>query len=400
MQAAIKLGTRFYRVAAAGVPPAAAAFEPHPRKGKEDCVTCCDPCGCPHKALVDEYYFWLVDGAYYQPPQTPVPTSYQVPPTDTDQDYQEGYQNDFYDPSQQEAALWQDTSQLPKLLYWQASPLVRLAWCRVRDGAFQEPRQSDLGVAITTGAQGDLTFLGRNADSLYFSVSNAVTPDGYSDPSPPGFRYDLATDEAVSLPLPIPPAPPPSFPATLPAYPYFLYDTPGTHLFPLSAFSPALAVARTLRAHCRFEAALDWYRLAFDPLHRDCTWIECDPKPSTTKAPSQPANGKGEISLSPSNGSAVAHEREGNCLSSLCCDASDICCKTARHRAVVLHYLETLVEWGDAVRRRHNAPEAFEQARVIFDAAQRILGKSPREVRAPSPRHRRPSRLSCRRSRR
>ena len=160
MQAAIKLGTRFYRVAAAGVPPAAAAFEPHPRKGKEDCVTCCDPCGCPHKALVDEYYFWLVDGAYYQPPQTPVPTSYQVPPTDTDQDYQEGYQNDFYDPSQQEAVLWQDTSQSPKLLYWQASPLVRLAWCRVRDGAFQEPRQSDLGVAITTGRKAISPFSG------------------------------------------------------------------------------------------------------------------------------------------------------------------------------------------------------------------------------------------------
>ena len=123
MEAAIKLGARFYRIAAAANPPAAAGFRPHPHESKEDCVTCCAKCGCTHPPLVDEYYFWLVDGAFYQPPATPVPTGYTIATTDPETGYRAGYQNDFYDASQQEAALWQDTTQLAKLLYWPGSPM-------------------------------------------------------------------------------------------------------------------------------------------------------------------------------------------------------------------------------------------------------------------------------------
>ena len=142
--------------------------------------------------------------------------------------------------------------------------MVRLAWCRVHNGVFQQPRRSIFGVAITPGQDADLTFLGRTADSLIFSVTNASRTDGYADPSAPGFRYDLAADEAVVLPQVTAPPPAPTFLGTLPAYPYFVYFAPGTHLFPLGR-SPGLAVARALRSHCRFEAALQWYRLAFDP---------------------------------------------------------------------------------------------------------------------------------------
>src|SRR5262249_42015782 len=59
-----------------------------------------------------------------------------------------------------------------------------------------------------------------------------------------------------------------------------------------------------------------------------------------------------------------------------------------RNRALVLHYLETLVEWGEAVTRHGRSAEAYRQARVIFDTAAKILGPAPRAVQlppAPSP---------------
>ncbi len=249
---------------------------------EKGCVPCCVECGCIHPALVDEYYFWLVGGSFYSPAGSdsgpPAPSS-GPQPTSPD-DYQYGFQDDYYDPNQQESAYWQDATQLPQLLEWPSSPMVRLAWCRVHNCEFQQPRRSHKGVAVTDIASADLTFLGRAADSLIFSVSNPAVPSppaGAGRSSPPGFRYDLAIDDAVVLPLVT--APPPStvtYPGNLPAYPYFVFDAPGTHLVPLSPFSPALAVASALRSHCRFEAALKWYRLAFDPLTRDCTWVHCE----------------------------------------------------------------------------------------------------------------------------
>jgi hypothetical protein len=143
LEAAIRLGTRFYRIAAAGMPPAAMSFTPHAHYGAKDCVTCCEQCGRSHPALVDEYYFWLIDGKLYQPPVTPTPSGFAAPPPG---DYQNGYQQDLYDPILQEAALWQDLEQLPGLLEWPAAPMVRLAWCRVHNGEFQQPRRSRHGV--------------------------------------------------------------------------------------------------------------------------------------------------------------------------------------------------------------------------------------------------------------
>jgi hypothetical protein len=361
LEAAVRLRTRFYRIAAAGVAPAAANFAPHAHHSAKDCVTCCEQCGCSHPALVDEYYFWLIEGKLYQPPVTPIPSGFTAPPPG---DYQNGYQQDLYDPILQEAALWQDPEQLPGLLEWPASPMVRLAWCRVHNGEFQQPRRSRHGVPVQSGAV-DLNFVGRTADSLTFSVTNAIEPQGYSDPSAPGFRYDLATDNAVVLPQVSAPSSPAPFLSTLPAYPYFVFVAPGTHLLPLSPFSPSLAIAQALRSHCRFEAALQWYRLAFDPLHRDCTWIDC------------------EDATRPSSAGAAPSERGNGAAPGACCDSTAITCEQARDRAVLLHYLETLVEWGDAVRRRGGSPEAFQQARVVFDAARRILGHAPRKMRMP-----------------
>src|SRR5262249_42611496 len=60
IETAIRLGTKFVRVAAAGLPPAASGFEPHVHDRLDDCVTCCTECGYVHPPLVDEYYFWLI----------------------------------------------------------------------------------------------------------------------------------------------------------------------------------------------------------------------------------------------------------------------------------------------------------------------------------------------------
>src|SRR5262249_37186431 len=177
------------------------------------------------------------------------------------------------------------------LLEWRSSPIVRLAWCRVHNGEFKQPRRSHEGVQVTPGgATPDLTFLGRVADSLMFQVLNGVVPTGYEHGTDaPGFRYDLAADTAVVLPFLEDPTPAAStFPGGLPAYPYFAYVDPGASPFPKTLYSPALAIACALRTRCRFETALKWYALAFNPLERDDAWIHCPPRTQNPEGGGEP----------------------------------------------------------------------------------------------------------------
>jgi hypothetical protein len=101
---------------------------------------------------------------------------------------------------------------------------------------------------------------------------------------------------------------------------------------------------------------LAWYRETFDPLLQDCTWIDCGAQDSHRAVRNEPG------------------------AFGACCDATDISCDQARNRAVVLHYLETLVEWSDAVKRRGMSSEALQQARGILDVAEMILGHAPRTI--------------------
>jgi hypothetical protein len=351
IEAAIRLGVRFYRIAAGGVPPASVHFEPHGRHAKPGC---CSECGCVHPALVDEYYFWLLDARFFQAVNKSDSPSFTM-----------FEQDDYYDPFTQASTVWHDPAQQPGLLEWASSPNVRLAWCRVHNGEFKQPRRSDAGVQVAPGGPTpDLTFLGREADSLVFQVSNGVAPTGFNGTDPPGFRYDLATDTAIALPLVEDPAPAAStFPGGLPAYPYFAYVDPGASIFPKTLYSPALAIACALRTRCQFESALKWYALVFNPLERDDTWIHCPPS---------------------------AHNREGGeptgvvVRDSACCDSTDISDAVALNRSVLLHYLETMLQWGDTLMRRHS-PEAFQQARMIFDTMAMILGPHPHAVIATPP---------------
>ena len=50
---------------------------------------------------------------------------------------------------------------------------------------------------------------------------------------------------------------------------------------------------------------------------------------------------------------------------------------------MTLHYCQTLLDWADALMRRRRSPEAFQQARLLFDTAARILGPRPRDRTAP-----------------
>jgi hypothetical protein len=398
IQAAIRLGTRFVRVAAAGVPPAATGFYPRTRDAVD---TCCKECGKIHPPVVDEYYFWLLDSRHFSSDDV-VQNAEQglVDPTDPDI-------------AKEQSSDWHRPEKLPGLLLWGSQPMVHLYWCRFHNGEFMQTRRSDEGVEINpatlaAGARPQLVFKGRTGDSLRFEVVGGMAPIGYGDPAipnfdqtPPGFRYDLATDEAVVAPQVVAPAAIPAnpFPGSLPVYPYFAHFAPGAPLLPASMFAETTVVATALRSHCRFEAALKWYSLLRDPLQNDSSWAQCPPDrddvsdPSDLEQPSlrdianQPNGNElvdSDSSLEETSDTAEQpnHEQPIEEEERLpCCPSTPVTDEVARNRAVTLEYLETLQQWGDSLMCR-NTPESFQQARVIFDTLRRILGAHPLAVMA------------------
>ncbi|MGA2167154.1 MAG: neuraminidase-like domain-containing protein [Terracidiphilus sp.] len=384
MESAMKLGTNFVRVAAAGVPQAALRFEPH---GDEPKSGCCNECGCDHPILVDEYYFWLINTQFYS--YSDDTDAQNNPDVSFSGSYQFGFQDSYYDPYQQQSAEWNDEDSVPPLLgKWQPNPAVRLAWCRVHNGQFQQPRRSQDYVAIDEPA--DLVLLGRAGDSLYFQVTgSAPLAPGYGgnsslpgdDTSLPGFRYDLPTDQSVALPqLAKPPAPATVYPGGLLSYPFYAYDQPGARLFPDSWFSPSLLVAEALRTHCDFELALRWLSRAFNPLDRDCAWMHC-PDGSAEQQPTDQA-----IAVTGTPGQTDG----GTGQQGACCDSSRVSEQAARNRTLTLRYCQMLVEWGDALMRRRRSPEAFQQARLLYDTAAKITGRRPRTILLEAPKNPQP----------
>lgn len=348
LQAAVRLGTKFIRVAAAGIPPATTTFEP--KCSSSESSACCSACGKTHPALMDEYYFWIEDTRYYDEQEQVA--EWGAIADDPENGIAGDPQTDWHRPDK-----------LPGLLHWNSKPMVHLRWCRVHNGEFQQPRQSYEGVRITPGATPQLVYAGRSGDSLHFEITGGEAPIGYAPPPPPpGFRYDLATDEAITLPQVVV-APPPALVGGLAAYPFFAWFDPGAPLLPPSLFNPAIVVAGHLRAHCRFEAALKWYELVYNPLLNDNTWVICPSGDQDDEIPTDPAG----VPTEP----VVLHPAEE------CCCASDpVSDAEVKERAIRMHYLDTLLQWGDALMRK-NTPEAFQQARLIFDTAAKILGVTP-----------------------
>jgi hypothetical protein len=436
IQAAIRLGTRFVRIAAAG------QARPLPYLNS---LIDHDPFSSDiaNADVVDEYYFWLQRADYYAYSDAPQDASVGATSTsDPNSDWQA-------DPS----SNWEDTTQLPGLLLWDAKPTWHLFWTRVRLGReLDPPRRSPTGVPIdpTTGDTPFLAFQGRGKDSLYFTaVAGAAENPTTTTPSPPtGFRYDLVTDSAVLTPVLLPPPPPPPTgggsgitpptpsppvgpepapPTPLAAFPTFVYFQPGKPLVPSSAFGIALSVAGTLRLNCRFEQARRWCRFDFDPMSRDNTWAQCKrqlslrtaasvdekvvtggtmsavavpavasasvPTPSSalavalvsTSAPaptSAPAQALTTTPpTAPPKAKLVEEPQPRTTRDPPCCPCGPVAGRTARARVITLEYVSTLLEWGDHLLAR-NTPEAASQALIIYDTAARLLGPRPAEVQA------------------
>jgi hypothetical protein len=324
IRAAIRLGTRFVRVAAAAVQPASARFHPY----DSEASGCCTDCGSVLPLNVDEYYFWLLDAGLYQA---------------VTQEADDGA--GVVEPGgviEGGAALaepwsWHDLERLPTLLSWNSDPAVHLAWCRVHNGELTQLRRSTEALQVEPGVEPSLVFAGRTGDSLRFVVPSGLDRTGYADEPEAGFRYDLVPDTAAVLPeLTAPPPAQSDNPGGLSGFPHFAFHTPGAPVRPSSPFAPAVTVAAALRAHCRFDDALAWYSLAFDPLGSDNSWCSAD---GDDTRPVDPA-------------------------------------EVARHRAVQLQYLRTLLDWADALLRRRS-PEAVGQARVVVETAMQILGPAP-----------------------
>ena len=391
IEAAIRMGTRFVRVAAAGIPPA--SLDICHANGHSGC---CVECGKTHDPFLDEYYFWLIDSRHFSEPTSSKP-----------------YQDPLWP--------WHDQKQLPTLLHWESEPMVHLAWCRIHNSEFQQPRRSSEGVRkdMTSGsAPFDLVFTGRTGDSLRFEVTGGVAPSGFPPSSAAGFRYDMATDSAMVLPLVVN-EPTPAPVAGLAAFPFFLYFCPGASLYPESSFSPSVAIGDHLRAHCRFEEALKWYACAYPPLERNNQWAKCLPKPVIEQMPPKImteallVNGVPQGVVTPALPSAVtpALSTASSALptvtpalspvspsgigvdlpprlqpawpppsESKCCDSTAVQGEdVVRNRAITLRYIETLLQWADGLMCQ-NTPEAFQKARLVLDTATKIMGDAPRTI--------------------
>lgn len=379
LQAAVRPGTKFIRVAAAGIPPGSVTATA--KCGEDQHSVCCSECGKIHPVLLDEYYFWIEETKYFT--EQKQEADWGAVGTDLLTD-------------------WHRSDKLPSLLNWNAEPKVLLRWCRVHNGEFQQPNQSYEGVRINSDplVVKDLVFIGRIGDSLHFKVTGGVKPlpdpppplnDGYPDLPLPGFRYDMQPDEAIVLPQVIATLAPTPI-AGLSAYPFFAYFNPGKSLLPPSFFNPSLAVAGQLRMHCQFEPALKWYEFFYNPLLNDNTWKKCSHESDKGYGGNEDNGNDGEIGIT--NEFSLTHDEGGDDngdhdnvddngygddsrKESECCCASDpVDDLTAKNRSTLLQYLETLVQWGDALMRK-NTPEAFQQARLIFDTAEKILGDTP-----------------------
>jgi hypothetical protein len=344
-RAAVRLGTTFIRVAAASVPPAIQhRWDEDDSLARFSCA-----CGKIHAPVMDEYYFWVERGEYFKDDNAIQNAEIGVVPPDPTSD-------------------WERDASLPKMLHWPKQALVYLHWTRVHCGEFSPPRRSAEGAAHDPGSEkAQLTFNGRNQDSLLFGLFGSATR---------GFRYDIAPDAAIAIPqvtADVFPADP--VPAPLSAYPYFIYFEPGAPIFPVSTFGSTLAIAGSLRTQCKFEEALKWCKVAFDPLQRENTWAQCNR--NDTLLQKQTASSQSGA-LFPAFAEVPTR---GQPSDGPCCPTSPVQVGIGRARAVLIEYVTILLQWGDSLLC-HNSYEARKQASVLFDEAIRLLGPKPSVIKS------------------
>lgn len=390
VEAALRLGVRFIRVAASG-PPNALPYE----RRTEQPLVCCD-CGHRHEPTIDEYYFWLEDNLRFDPADIAASQNADL------HDNVPGVRSSTggspqIDPRTIQADPTSDwDTPTAKMLHWQSEPLVHLRWMKVHRGVLQDSRRSTDGIPLVD-ADLDTLFLdirGRYFDSLLFNVIKNDTSTG--------FRFDIATDTAIPIPEPVPSSPPPALPISQPliddlaAFPYFLYFNEGAPLVPVSTFGTSMVIASSLRTDCQYQASTHWLKLVYDPLSRENAWMNCasessssaleeislevDDSKSTDLFSSAAVLGKflqaeeeGEI--------AASAEQEGFRQDSTCCPTGPVRRAKAIGRAVTMEYVETLLAWASSVRCL-NSLEADQQADTLLSVAAKILGKKPKNIAA------------------
>lgn len=393
IQAAVRLGTRFIRVAASGVPVAA----PYLNNTTAANFGPCCVCKTDHAPVMDEYYFWLEDARHYDPADAPAPQNADL------HENVPGVTNNGIDPRTREADPTSDWDAPTRpMLAWKSQPLVHLRWTKVHMGLLLDPRQSTEGIPLTGENELATLFLdltGRAFDSLHFSLfaGGDVTK---------GFRYDMATDSAVVVPEAIVSTDPPDLPLPTPlqtalaAFPYFLYFNPGAPLMPVETFATALVVAASLRADCKFEEASSWLRLTFDPLGMDNSWSLCEEQaaamvPHRLERATEEAEEAEDpsllhddtnlfaISLANEANEAVAAPARTGCYTPdvPCCPSAPAKPARARGRAATLEYLETLLEWSNALRCQ-NSLQASQRALTLLAVVERVLGPKPARINA------------------
>ncbi|OAQ74289.1 insecticidal toxin complex protein [Pochonia chlamydosporia 170] len=343
-QAAVRLGTSFIRIAAAGLPPG--MWHSWDEDDNSVSPVLCH-CGKSHAPAVDEYYFWLEKGQYFDSADAVNDGTIGVVPPDPTTD-------------------WERPEKLPPLLHWQKHSQVYLHWTRVHYGEFSPPRRSTDSVPSNDGGDAlSLTFSGRQLDSLLFNLFGGTTK---------GFRYDMATDSAVATPQVVPDTfPSTSGPAGLGAYPSFAYFSPGSPIFPVSTFGSALAISGSLRSQCKFDEALAWCKSVFDPLQRENTWAQCRREASVRMSMER---------FSSHNATELAENpRGGASIDKTCCPTSPVQVGIARGRAAVMEYIRILLQWG-AKLHCLNTVESCKQALVVLDEAVRLLGSKPASINA------------------
>ena len=307
LETAQRLGKGYIRIAAAGIPPAEL------RMHCKD-VSCCSDCGHENYVPVDEYYFWLLNST-------------------------------FLPAVRQKYEDWMAGHQLAELLHIEGQGKVYLAWAEVNRGKVQQMGWSSEGVAVTGTPQ--LTAEGRYMDSLYLVVENGETTlqpttlDGLTiyDPTviKPGFRFDLATGTAVTLP---------QIGETLPdeeiSY-LFAYHDVGAPLLPRRPEGTSLVVSEQLQNHCHFAAAKDWLDISWNPMVGNNEWHPND-----------------------IDGTDIHQIKE----------------VTARKRVLLFAQLKNLHQW---IKHLHhtNTQESIAQAGQLLSLSERIMGQRPKTIHSP-----------------
>lgn len=370
---------------AASGPPVAAPYTAASKSGP------CRVCKGDHAPVLDEYYFWLEDGRRYDPADAPAPQNADLHEnTPGAAAASQGHRN--IDPRTREADPTSDwDAPTPRMLAWKSQPLVYLRWTKVHTGLLLDPRRSADGVPLAENQLGTLLLdlTGRAFDSLSFSL--------FAGDAAKGFRYDIATDSAVVVPEAVASTDPPALPLPAPlqtalaAFPYFLYFKPGAPLAPVDTFGTALVVAASLRADCKYEEAARWLRLTFDPLDRDNSWSQCEqavvipkPRPAKKEAEDPPLPHDTNLfgkSLGSKASEAATAPPAAPAPDVPCCPSAPAKPARARARAATLEYLETLLEWADALRCR-NSLEASQRALTLLTVVERVLGPKPRRISA------------------